>query len=202
MNTRILSLWLGVALMALTSGIISGCGDDMDDMIQNSAPAKKAVAKKAEADDAEKATDEAKPEDVAKSADYVYTSVGKRDPFRSPFEDLEADEIVGSEDDRVIGPLQTYDLSSFTVSGIIWGTTSPTAMVVAPDNSSYIVKVGTLIGKNWGKVTKIKQDRIVVQEVIRKGSGQKITQTTELKLPLKRITPMTSGSFEDTEEAL
>ena len=124
MKKRILCLWLGAALMM--SGLVSGCGDDLDSMAKSGpTPAKPAPAVTDKAPEEKKPDTEENADSATKSADYVYTSVGKRDPFRSPFEDLEADEIVGSEEDRVIGPLQTYDLSSFTVSGDHLGNHQP-----------------------------------------------------------------------------
>ncbi len=118
--------------------------------------------------------------------DYVYTSIGKRDPFRSIFDETGGEATMDAVE-TILSPLQNYDITSFTVTAILWGIPSPSAMVVAPDSKTYTVKQGTLIGRNWGRVVKIKRDGIVVLEQTRMPNGQKITNTITLKLPVKTI---------------
>ena len=121
--------------------------------------------------------------------DYVYTSIGKRDPFRSPFDDMDEFNPLKPENQSILSPLQNYEVNSFSVKGIVWGISSPTAMVQAPDGNSYIVKTGTLIGRNWGKVVKIKRDSIVILEQSPLPGGGKVSNMIELKLPVRTIKP-------------
>ncbi|RJO63405.1 MAG: hypothetical protein C4523_20470 [Myxococcales bacterium] len=123
--------------------------------------------------------------------DYVYTSIGKRDPFRSIFDEAGVEATVNPEE-AVLSPLQNYDVNSFRVSAIVWGVPSPTAVVAAPDNNTYLVKTGTLIGRNWGKVVKIKRDAVVVLEQSSLDKDMKVSNLIELKLPAKTIQPMES----------
>ena len=43
----------------------------------------------------------------------------------------------------------------------------PRALVEDPDGIGHVVDIGTLIGKNWGKVTQIKPEEIVITEEYR-----------------------------------
>lgn len=153
------------------------CGGDV-----KVATTKAAEAKKDDAKPAEK-KEEAKDDQAEK--DYLYTSIGKRDPFRSPFDDLSLDAEVKEE--TILSPLQNYDVNSFAVTGVIWGTSSPSAMVAAPDGQTYIVKTGSLIGRNWGKVVKIKSDAVVVLEQSPLPDGTKVSNLTEIKMAIKPI---------------
>lgn len=135
------------------------------------------------------------PEEAAAPAaeqptrDYVYTSIGKRDPFRSVFDDVGGEEAI-RQAETILGPLQAFDVNSFTVSAVVWGISSPTAMVQAPDGKTHIVKVGTLMGRNWGRVIKILRDGIVILEQSPLPDGTKVSNLVDLKLPVKTIKGM------------
>ena len=116
---------------------------------------------------APKAGTEAPP--AAHAPEYVYSPIGKRDPFRSPFADLRAAPVV-KKGGRPRTPLQQWGLEQLTLKATITGTSSPMAMVVDPDGKGWTVHRGTLIGKNWGKVTAITKDCIVITEQVRDAS--------------------------------
>lgn len=112
------------------------------------------------------------------TAEYNYNPVGKRDPFRSfVMEELSPDTK------RVVTPLQRFDLDQLKIIGIIWGISSPRAMVVTPDGKGYVVQKGTLIGKNWGKVSRITQDEVIISEEYRDFEGRLIVTEVPLRLP-------------------
>jgi len=164
-------------LMALVL-MVAGCGDDVKFKV---GPAK---SDKKEADVAAVLEPEADKGAIEK--DYIYTSIGKRDPFRSIFDDGDEQEWIGGGGD-ILTPLQNYDVNSFVVSAILWGVSSPTAMLIAPDSESYIVKTGTLIGREWGRVVKIKSDAVVVLEQTTLLTGIKVSNLIELKLPVNLV---------------
>ena len=93
---------------------------------------------------------------------YSYNSIGKRDPFRS----FIAREVV-VEGGGPLGPLQLHEIDSYRLRGIIWNITAPRALVEDPDGMGHVVDLGTLIGKNWGKVTQIKPEEIIITEEYR-----------------------------------
>jgi type IV pilus assembly protein PilP len=145
------------------------------------------VDSKSTTDTAAQADTQAAPAPVEK--DYVYTSIGKRDPFRSVFDDAGGADVV-TQTDTILGPLQSYDVNSFKVMGIVWGISSPSAMVQDPTGKTHVVKTGTLIGRNWGRVIKIKRDSIVILEQSPLPNGTKVSNIVEIKLPSKTIKPM------------
>ena len=95
---------------------------------------------------------------------YSYNSIGKRDPYRSFINR----EVVGAGGpSEELGPLQLHEIDQYHLRGIVWASDSPLAMVEAPDGIGHVVALGTLIGKNWGKVTQIKPVEIVITEEYR-----------------------------------
>lgn len=139
------------------------------------------TAAKARASAGDDLTAEA-PTAEAREPEYVYSPIGKRDPFRSPFTDLTTIETVG-KDERRLTPLQRWGLDQLTLRGTITATSSPTAMVVDPDGKGWVVRRGTLIGKNWGKVTGIKRDCIVITEQLRDATQAVVAVKNEKCLP-------------------
>jgi type IV pilus assembly protein PilP len=94
--------------------------------------------------------------------DYSYVSIGKRDPFRS-FITKEVQVPVGG----AVGPLQLHEIDQYQLRGIVWNIGEPRAMVEDPQGVGHVVELGTLIGKNWGKVTQIKPNALIITEEYR-----------------------------------
>jgi|GEM_PF-663908 len=120
---------------------------------------------------------------IKKRSSYIYSSVGKRDPFRSYFGDMKAVEL----DREPVSELQRYDITDLTMTAIVWGITEPRAIIVTPEKKSIIVKRGSFIGKNWGKVNAILQDKIEIVEVYKDPLGRKILNKLYLELPVKTV---------------
>jgi type IV pilus assembly protein PilP len=94
---------------------------------------------------------------------YSYNSIGKRDPFRSFIQK----EVIVVGDGGPLGPLQLHEIDAYALRGIIWNIQGPRALVEAPDGQGHVAELGTLIGKNWGKITQIKPDEIIITEEYR-----------------------------------
>ncbi|HNT28234.1 MAG TPA: pilus assembly protein PilP [bacterium] len=120
---------------------------------------------------------------IKRRSTYIYSAVGKRDPFRSYFGDMKAVE----QDREPVSELQRYDISDLNVTAIIWGITEPRAVVVTPERKSIIVKRGSFVGKNWGKINAILQDKIEIVEVYKDPLGRKILNKLYLELPIKTV---------------
>ncbi|HOW52418.1 MAG TPA: pilus assembly protein PilP [bacterium] len=120
---------------------------------------------------------------IKKRSSYIYSAVGKRDPFRSYFGDMKAVE----QDREPVSELQRYDITDLTMTAIVWGITEPRAIIVTPEKKSIIVKRGSFIGKNWGKVSAILQDKIEVIEVYKDPLGRKILNKLYLELPIPNV---------------
>ncbi len=109
---------------------------------------------------------------------YLYSAIGKRDPFRSFFE-----EFNEKEKEEGTTELQTFEIDQLKLIAIITGRATPYAMVQDPSGKGHTLTRGTLIGKNWGRVSTITQDCVVVKEEYRNYTGRKVTNTVPMCLP-------------------
>jgi type IV pilus assembly protein PilP len=87
------------------------------------------------------------------------TVLGKRDPFR-PFT---IDRTTRRPRDNV-SPLERYELGQLKLVGVIWDTKQPNAIVEDAAGLGYVIKTGTPIGTNDGKVKKIQPAGVVIEE--------------------------------------
>ena len=122
-------------------------------------------------------TEPEKPQKIEKKVAYSYNPVGKRDPF----------EVFVLTDalhpDVPLTPLQRYSIDQLALIGIVWGISNPHAMVQDPNGKGHVLKRGTLVGKNWGKVTRIKPDEVIISEEFRDIDGRLVVNEISLKLP-------------------
>ncbi len=109
----------------------------------------------------------------------------KKDPFK-PYVALTVGPI-GPKKNRFgqVIPILNYDLSQFTVKGIIIGLKENSALILDPTGKPYVVKKGMEIGRNEGKITKIAPTYIEVFEQYRDEAGKLKKITTKLMLPKK-----------------
>ncbi|MGA7827091.1 MAG: pilus assembly protein PilP [Geobacteraceae bacterium] len=82
-------------------------------------------------------------------------------------------------------PILNYELTQFSVKGIIVGMRENSALIVDPTGKPYVVKAGMEIGRNEGRITKITPTYIEVFEKYRDEAGKLKTKTTKLMLPKK-----------------
>jgi type IV pilus assembly protein PilP len=149
-----------------TIGELFGGGDD-------GGPAAPAAPAPAQAPAAAATADGPPPEEI-----FVYNPIGKRDPFRT---------FLTKENEDADGPartdLQKYDIDQYKLVGIVWGNERPRALVQDPTGEGFVMEIGTYIGKNWGKVTQIQSDVVVVTEEYEAMDGRLIVNPIHLKLP-------------------
>jgi type IV pilus assembly protein PilP len=111
------------------------------------------------------ATSDAKEAAAESSVTYSYNLVGKRDPFRSPLEELR-----GSKQDRVetscAEPLCAWDLDQLKLVAVVTGDANPVAMVEDPMGRGHIVRRNARMGRQGGRVTQILRDSLTVTEFI------------------------------------
>ena len=113
---------------------------------------------------------------------YAYYPEGKRDPFESPL----LKELLENVDGAQLTPLQQFDISQLVLTGVIVGLEAPKAMVKAPDGKSYILSVGTSVGKNGGKVVRISNEGVAVEEVLKDFSGDVRVNEVLIALPKRK----------------
>lgn len=119
-------------------------------------------------------------EEIALEEEYVYSPVGKRDPFRSYLDRLEP--AAAMTPDPLCGPLCNWELEQLRLVAVISGMATPIAMLEDPQGNGHSVRRGTSVGKRNGKVTEILRDRIIVTEYRRLGTGEVVPAETEIVL--------------------
>jgi type IV pilus assembly protein PilP len=79
-------------------------------------------------------------------------------------------------------PLEALDLSQLKLVGVTLSDKGNTALVEDASGKGYIIKKGTYIGANAGKVIQILRDRFIIEEEIEDVHGKIITQKRVIKL--------------------
>jgi type IV pilus assembly protein PilP len=134
------------------------------------------------------------PEEIIKKVAYTYDPKGKIDPFRSVFvaqrRGRGGSRIKIDADERrrniPLTPLQKVAVSQLKVVGIIMAPTGNKALIEDPEGKGYVITKGTYLGSNFGQVTRILRDRIVVEEEVEDFfTGQRKLQTVDLMLQKK-----------------
>jgi type IV pilus assembly protein PilP len=166
-TTRVLST-LAVASLALA------CGD-----AKPTRPAAKPAAAAAGAAGA--AESAAAPAPAPSALEWSYSSVGKRDPFRSfVTEGAAASTTLAT---RCATPLGRYELEQLKLVAVVTGLEDPVAMVEAPGGEGYAVRRGACVGKNGGTVSAVRSGEVVVAEWQVRADGTRDRTQTVIRLP-------------------
>jgi type IV pilus assembly protein PilP len=94
---------------------------------------------------------------------FSYNMIGKRDPFRS----FISIEVVRGDSDSPLGPLQLHEIDQYTLAGVVWNMDEPMALIEDPEGIGHVVELGTLVGKNWGRITQINPTELIITEEYR-----------------------------------
>lgn len=96
---------------------------------------------------------------------YAYNPVGKRDPFRSPLEELKRT-VDPTRTSSCTEPLCAWDLDQLKLVAVVTGDANPIAMVEDPLGRGHIVRRNARMGRQGGRVTQILRDSVTVTEYI------------------------------------
>lgn len=169
-------------LLALALAISAqSCGEE-ETAEPSAAPAKPAKKKE------QAATKKSEPgpdTSAPKPSEYAYSPIGKRDPFRTFIADMR--EAAQREDMRKPESTEKFELDQYRLTGVITGTSQPQAMVEDPESVGHVLRIGTRLGKNGGRVTRISATEIVVTEEYRAPTGERVRVPITLPLPIPSI---------------
>ncbi len=106
-------------------------------------------------------------------------ALGKRDPFRPYTLNIKT---AGRRSPEKLSPLERYELGQLKVVGVIWDVKQPNAIVEDAAGLGYVVRTGTAIGSNEGKIKRIQPAGLVVEEFETDlfGTKRKIERTMKL----------------------
>ncbi|HNC98972.1 MAG TPA: pilus assembly protein PilP [Myxococcota bacterium] len=158
--------------MSLAMLLLVACGEVVDGNTPGAKAPAPAAAVKTEAKKDDPGAAEVVPE-------YAYNPAGKRDPFQSFISQRSVD-LPGESADQP--PLQRWDVERYVLRGIIFGTDSPRAMLIDPEGVGHVVKLGSYVGRNWGKVTAIQDGMVVVTEEYKSIDDELVVNPVQLKL--------------------
>jgi type IV pilus assembly protein PilP len=112
----------------------------------------------------------------------------RTDPFK-PYAPVVAAPAPGAQQrarSEELLPIQSFEVSSFKVAGIIAGLTENTALLIDPKGKGYVVRQGMQIGPNDGRITRITSSAVEVVESFREDSGRVVKRKIVLTLAKKR----------------
>lgn len=89
--------------------------------------------------------------------------------------------LVAPELVRRKEPLEAFPLDAMSVVGSIYNAGLPVALVKV-DNLLYQVKVGSYLGQNYGRVTKISETEVILREIVQDAVGEWIERVATLQL--------------------
>ena len=102
----------------------------------------------------------------------------RRDPFRPFVLEIRPQR----KDSENLSPLERYEVGQLKLVGIVWDIPDPRAMVEDAAGLGYVIKLGTPIGRNDGKVKVIGPKQGVIEEVFLDFYGTRKTREVKLKL--------------------
>jgi type IV pilus assembly protein PilP len=158
--------YLGAAL-ALA---LAACGDAKKPPARPATPAPNAASAAVKPDAAEPAAPE-----------WAYSSVGKRDPFRSFLVELAASREQAVS--RCATPLGRFEIDQLRLVAVVTGLDDPVAMVQAPNGIGYTIRRGACVGRNGGVISAVRGGEVVIQEWAIRADGTRDRTQTILKLP-------------------
>ena len=173
---------LTIGVLALTLVSLAGCGgNDMSDL---RAYVTSVLSRKGK-----------RPPPIPPLEPYVvynYQSAGGRDPFQ-PFFKEESPAAAKKASTSGVHPdlnrnreeLEQYALDSLRMMGTLEQHDKMWGIVRSPDGIIHRVQVGNYMGRNFGKITSISEDKIELHEIIPDGQGG----WTERKAALALVEP-------------
>jgi type IV pilus assembly protein PilP len=115
------------------------------------------------------------------SAPGHYIARGKIDPFEPLFKDKPV--FKKTKKKRIPRtPLEKLSLSQLKLVAIIRAPSGNKALVEESSGKGYVIKKGTYIGLNSGKIIKIEKNNIIIEEEIQNIQGNMEVRQIELKL--------------------
>ena len=92
------------------------------------------------------------------------------DPFKGR-KAASSDGVLQPDMKRPHEALESYPLESLKFVGFLEQGQKSVALISTPDNNVYQIRVGNYMGQNYGMVSKIDKDELVIKEMVQDGTG-------------------------------
>ena len=113
---------------------------------------------------------------------YLYQSIDQRDPFSSRYQEDSAPEAIATDSDqqrkllreineRNKEELEHYELDSLRMVGTLELNTALYGIIQDPDGTIYRVQSGNYMGRNYGKILSVSQEKIELREIVKDMHG-------------------------------
>ncbi len=113
---------------------------------------------------------------------YLYQSSSRRDPFSSNFrdDDRPSSVVIDSEQQRTLQrevrernkeELEHFELDGLRMVGTLEQSSALWGIVQDPDGTIYRVKEGNYMGRNYGKIQSISEEKIELREIVKDLQG-------------------------------
>jgi len=113
-----------------------------------------------------------------------YNPTGKIDPFQPLFRAKQELARKKKRKKRLPQtPLERIDISQLKLVGIVLAASGNRALVEESSGKGYVIKKGTYIGTNSGKVVRIKKETVIVEEEFEDVFGKVAIRQRQIKLP-------------------
>lgn len=164
--TKIKPVLLKRFAVALTALTLTACGgndlSDLQDWINSVKKRQKGVV-------------EPLPE-IKTVEPFVFKPEDLRDPFTQnekaePLEETKGDNGIRPDTTRAKEELESYELDSLRMVGTIFQNNALWGLVRAVDGTIHRVRVGNYMGRNFGKIIRIKEGQIELLEIIPDSPG-------------------------------
>jgi type IV pilus assembly protein PilP len=152
---------IGCGLLLAGLVLLGACSSDMDELQQYIAQVKARKSNKID------------PIPQIKQYEaFAYVAGDRREPFTPSLpESTRNGEGVRPDMSRNREPLEEFPLDALKMVGRIDYNRISYAMVRAPDGVIHRVTVGNYMGQNFGKITKISESEIALDEIVPDGFG-------------------------------
>ena len=109
---------------------------------------------------------------------YAYDQLGRRDPFLSLIK------IAKKKPPKKKGatPLESFDVEEIEILAIASDKDESYALIQLPNQKTYTIKKGTVLGLQEGKVEEITEEKVVIREYVKDYRGDMKPKDTVLKL--------------------
>lgn len=111
---------------------------------------------------------EAPAQKTGQEEGYEYQPRDRRDPFVSLIVPTQKSQ---KKETGKVGTLESYDISEFVLLAIAEKGEKYFALLATPDNRSFTVRKGTIIGFNKGRVEEITSNKVIIVEYSKDYSG-------------------------------
>ncbi len=107
---------------------------------------------------------------------FSYDATDKRDPFdnsilRPTLDTQTVSSSIRPDTHRKQGLLETFPLDTLSMMGTIARKSNTWALIQTPDKKILRVKEGDYLGQNFGRITEVKENRVMLTEIITDGMG-------------------------------